>query len=277
MKSWHKPMSLWEFGETEEGEAGKLFHYMASGSLLENFFRDLRTLKGVPFEYLISDKSLLPNESLKFFYVDENWVSCLMDGASSVGRTTTFDLKHDDMLLQQMRGPADKVRTGFLLRSGLVRNWKGIRIEACDGSGSRAELERLEQIGEDIMIGIAAGKVERLAFIQSESVLSFGFEEDARGQPVLPVTALPKREKFADNDAVYVKKKRGTEAGGPDVIAVPMKQGRADRVVDLEKLMKDAADKLQLSDEQKNTLSAIETALELMNTPLRIEVKGVKL
>ncbi|MBL9129397.1 MAG: hypothetical protein JNL97_17225, partial [Verrucomicrobiales bacterium] len=49
----------------------------------------LHLLYGVPFEYLVADTRLLPPETLRFFYVDENWLRRAVDGALSVGVTST--------------------------------------------------------------------------------------------------------------------------------------------------------------------------------------------
>lgn len=48
-------------------------------------------LKGVPFRYLVPDVRMLPPESLKYFQIDQNWLTALIDGAYSIGRTSTKD------------------------------------------------------------------------------------------------------------------------------------------------------------------------------------------
>ena len=49
----------------------------------------LRLLKGVPFNYLVPDERMLPPESIRFFYLDINWIDSLLDGAFSIGRNLT--------------------------------------------------------------------------------------------------------------------------------------------------------------------------------------------
>jgi hypothetical protein len=46
----------------------------------------LKLLQGVPFHYLVPHPEMLPEESIKFFYLDPNWVNALLDGAFSIGR-----------------------------------------------------------------------------------------------------------------------------------------------------------------------------------------------
>ena len=45
----------------------------------------LRLLEGVPFSYIVSSEEMLPNESIRFFHMDRNWLDALVDGALSTG------------------------------------------------------------------------------------------------------------------------------------------------------------------------------------------------
>ena len=57
---------------------------MAWGSVVSWLSR-LRLLEGVPFPYIVPSEGMLPNESIRFFHVDRNWLDALVDGALSVG------------------------------------------------------------------------------------------------------------------------------------------------------------------------------------------------
>lgn len=46
----------------------------------------LRMLYGLPFNYLVPKNEFLPTETIRFFYVDPDWISALADGALSIGR-----------------------------------------------------------------------------------------------------------------------------------------------------------------------------------------------
>src|SRR5712692_6710411 len=129
-------------------------HYM------ESFLAHLRLLIGVPFEYLIPDARLLPDESIRFFYLDRSWTDRLIDGALAVGKVGTREQAHHqahgpqvsqrlDLTerivrpLQRKRAsfldlkeehrndtkPADVV-TGFLLRSAAVSGWPHMDVRA---------------------------------------------------------------------------------------------------------------------------------------------------
>jgi hypothetical protein len=61
---------------------------------MESFLAHLRVLVGVPFEYLIADPRLLPDESIRFFYLDRSWADRLVDGAIAVGKVGTREQAH---------------------------------------------------------------------------------------------------------------------------------------------------------------------------------------
>src|SRR5579863_1470942 len=120
---------------------------------MELFLSHLRLLVGVPFDYLVPDQRLLPDESIRFFYLDRSWTDRLVDGAIAVGKIGTReqahhqahspsvqqqldvterivrkiqmragpfpDLKHANDNNPASNGPA-QVITGFLLRSAAV-------------------------------------------------------------------------------------------------------------------------------------------------------------
>ena len=58
---------------------------------LTKWLGKLALLTGVPFNYLVPDERMLPLESIRFFYLDPNWVAALSDGAFSIGRNLTAD------------------------------------------------------------------------------------------------------------------------------------------------------------------------------------------
>ena len=69
----------------------------------------LLLLYGVPFNYLVPEEAMLPPESIRFFYLDPGWMKCLLEGACSVGRSSTVDETLDQRL-----------RNNFLTEAGEV-------------------------------------------------------------------------------------------------------------------------------------------------------------
>ena len=127
---------------------------------MELFLSHLRLLIGVPFDYLCPDDRLLPDESIRFFYIDRSWTDRLVDGAIAVGKIGTREQAHHQghapAVNQQVdlserivrtiqRGlqsfstakaandkspaPADTI-TGFLLRSSAVSGWPQMDVRA---------------------------------------------------------------------------------------------------------------------------------------------------
>ena len=110
-----------------------------------DFTGRLYQLKGVPFKYLVPDSSMLPPESMRFFWVDYNWLATLCDGALSLGRIGSLDTLHDQAMQSiSMRRAEHKTLNlrrfhfgleatdeptqplifgGFLLRSALVSRY----------------------------------------------------------------------------------------------------------------------------------------------------------
>lgn len=63
-------------------------------------------LEGVPFPHLVPDPAVLPPESLRFFYLDRNWIEAAVDGAISVGANTGRDRMVTDALYADVRDAA---------------------------------------------------------------------------------------------------------------------------------------------------------------------------
>src|SRR5271165_5551495 len=61
---------------------------------MESFLAHLRLLVGVPFDYLVPDSRLLPDESIRFFYMDRSWTDRLVDGAIAVGKIGSREQAH---------------------------------------------------------------------------------------------------------------------------------------------------------------------------------------
>lgn len=127
---------------------------------MELFLSHLRLLVGVPFDYLVADDRLLPDESIRFFYIDRSWTDRLVDGAIAVGKIGTREQAHhqghapavnqqvdlsERVVRSIQRGkqsftdakssndhntaPADTI-TGFLLRSSAVSGWPHMDVRA---------------------------------------------------------------------------------------------------------------------------------------------------
>ena len=164
---------------------------------------DLVLLTGVPFEYLVPDERMLPQESLRFFFVDENWIERLLDGALSVVGRTKLDQLLGDVLRALVRRPVldsavasvrprllgtrsaatepEKLNwplTGFLARSVVVDHWKGIVIENSSRDNPRDSLTtlRLDRPAQGVLLGLYNGSLGSITFKHPPESLHFGID-----------------------------------------------------------------------------------------------------
>ncbi|PXY78477.1 MAG: hypothetical protein CXX81_07555 [Methanobacteriota archaeon] len=152
--------SLDLFDKYEGGQYSKELYELLTKQMVEWLAR-LRMLEGVPFRYLVPSEEILPNESIRFFHVDRNWLDALVDGALSVGRMGSQESKFDadryedlmndlhnlerdlrpfanDLFADNLGGDALETMgeslTGFLFRSSVVRDFPGIEVSAYDST-----------------------------------------------------------------------------------------------------------------------------------------------
>jgi hypothetical protein len=127
---------------------------------MESFLAHLRLLIGVPFDYMVPDSRLLPDESIRFFYLDRSWTDRLADGSIAVGKIGTREQAHHQahaptvnqqldlterivrVLQRRLRDfPTAKATndknqtsanliTGFILRSAAVSGWPHMEVRA---------------------------------------------------------------------------------------------------------------------------------------------------
>jgi hypothetical protein len=166
-----------------------------------------KLLYGVPFEYLVPDASLLPPESIRFFHLDERWLDALLDGALSVGKTSTFEYVHHERTCQAVRdavkaasaelrktmrdsmGAKDArkstdidatdttAETGFLLRSRLVSAFPGMEVVA-KKAAKVLPLMRLDRPAPDLMLALFAGVPEQVRLVEPAEGVTPGFITD---------------------------------------------------------------------------------------------------
>jgi hypothetical protein len=166
----------------------------------------LRRLEGVPFGYLVPDERMLPPESLRFFTLDPNWVEALVDGAFSVGRTSTpqavadhkartalrptaaaaarlrrrNDRPHLALLKQQPADPMMQTVTGLLMRSQAVRGWPKLQIDGYstndDSKPPDVPKLRMQHLSADVLLCLFDGQVAMVAIHEPPEQLHSGVE-----------------------------------------------------------------------------------------------------
>jgi len=263
------------------------------------FLARLRLLEGVPFNYLVPDATMLPMETIRFFYVDRNWLDALVEGALSVGTVNSSDREQLASLYQIVRNEVDVAErmvrmkdadapavdaqgrplgvagqmTGFLMRSKIVSGFPGLHVRAyatdtrpddqtipeMDTSPDRVRLLRMERLAPAVLLVLFDGVPAVVHIEEPRSGIQFGVRVD----PDAPNTAkalLPLRD-VAHPNAGFLK------SGGDDrTVPVPFRKG-APGVINIHELAKSltSAAGTGVSD----PIDSAQFAMELLRFPFR--------
>jgi hypothetical protein len=160
-------------------------------------------LIGVPFETLVPSAGLLPPESVRFFYLDSNWLDSLLEGALSIGIESSRDVLYQDLMkdliwnaalnaVQQQRdklldpagttgpSPLDKeAMTGMLLRSAVVSGWPGMQITAFSDAAGNNLLPplRMERLADDVLLLLWPAVPASVSIAEPHEGIAFGFTD----------------------------------------------------------------------------------------------------
>lgn len=198
----------------------------------------LRMLEGVPFNTLVPDTELLPNESIRFFYLDRAWTDALVQGALSVATANTLERaqlehlypkieKEIDTAERRVRSPGSEpvlegsagIVTGFLLRSAAVAGWPGLHVRAYrkEPGGSdkdvlpeshpdRLKLLRLERLSPSVLLAMFDGIPEVLHIEEPRQGIQFGYKPinigAGRYSAAVPARNVHSAEYVDENGAV---------------------------------------------------------------------------
>ncbi|HEY3581899.1 MAG TPA: hypothetical protein VGK82_15195 [Pyrinomonadaceae bacterium] len=205
----------------------------------------LRLLKGVPFNYLVPDERMLPPESIRFFYLDINWIDSLLDGAFSIGRNLTktenafshnLDSAVTPKVKQQGRAGAASVRaealgvepplaslqvvSGFLLRSTVVSAYRGIGANVYplggtpqDPTVTLLDILRFEPLGpnSDTLICLVDGDAYRVDIHEAPEHLHYGINKYVYNESTKAIVANKKVHTFTKQDSTVTISKETKE------------------------------------------------------------------
>ncbi|MCJ1385950.1 hypothetical protein MMC17_009075 [Xylographa soralifera] len=107
--------------------------------IIHNWLSDKLFLGDIPPQFLVPEPSFIPQEGLRYFYIDDFWLDCLIDGALSVANHLDHE---DDHVRRDIKNVFNNyLRTvvndtikpqipcyGFILRSKLVETLPDLRI-----------------------------------------------------------------------------------------------------------------------------------------------------
>jgi len=160
----------------------------------------LLLLYPLPFDNLVPDPRMLPVESLRFFYLDTNWLNAALDGAMSLGldssRQTFFSQVTKGMVydaaMQALAVIRDNlqgiptgsnpvppaVMSGFLLRSAMVTGWPNLAIRAKDENDTSLKILRMDHLSSGVLLCIFDGVPKNIEFSEPQESLGFGVDDD---------------------------------------------------------------------------------------------------
>lgn len=186
-------------------------------------------LYDVPFNHLAPNQEMLPVESLRFFYVDQNWLDVLVDGALSIGVQSFKDAslnqvmkgvinnavtKKTKALRKKLLGTpvedseADSKKetmSGLLIRSAVVSGWPGLVIK---GYKKKKELKiiRMDRLSSNVLLCLFLDIPDTITISEPQQGLRFGVEDnkeitlrslsDPVGKPLAGKTFPFKKECF---------------------------------------------------------------------------------
>jgi hypothetical protein len=161
---------------------------------------NLLLLYPVPFNLLVPDSRMLAAETLRFFYLDNNWLRALVDGATSIGMQSSRDSFYTEIMgdlvyqsattaAQAMRAqrigvepPATEAEqnliSGFLLRSALVSGWPNLAVRGGMKDGSFLKTLRMERLAGDLLICLFWGVPDFVEFGEPQEGFRFGVDDD---------------------------------------------------------------------------------------------------
>jgi hypothetical protein len=255
----------------------------------------LKLLYGVPFNYLVPDVGMLPEESIRFFYVDGAWLDSLVEGAYSIGRSTAADLAHDSAFASHVHGraadaskhertrltggehrdiaassggeasdtpvtPSEKV-TGFLLRSAVVSGWPGLEVQAYTDTQQQdpAEILRMEHLAPDVLLCFFEGEIKELHIHEHPEALHFGVDQSDN-----PPYTYSKSLKYPVKSNSHEAGTQVDDAVAPPVQLASYFRDNDARVVQIDKLAGAIHSELSGKIDYTGPFTAAEFALEMI-------------
>jgi hypothetical protein len=260
---------------------------------LRRFLARLRLLNGVPFSYLVADASLLPLESIRFFYLDRAWTDALVQGVLSVGTITTADRAQLESVYPFIRNEVDEAErsirmpegearlsgeggaiTGFLLRSRAVSGWPNMHVRGyardvvaddaltteAESNPERLKLLRMERLAPAVLLVLFDGVPAVVHIEEPRQGIQFGVRYDEGEEPSTKSARVKLRD-CNTGDAVPPE----DEITDDNSVPVPFRPG-APGVIDLATLRSRLAAEAPHSN---GALEPNEFALQMLRFPYR--------
>lgn len=145
------------------------------------WFEEFALLKNLPFNYLVPDPLMLPQESIRFFWVDNTWLECLSHGALTLGEKGASNESDKQRYLANKENAFGqvfkRVLTGFLLRSTAVSEFPALNVKGF-GKNSQQKLNvlRKDNLSNTVLMYLFEGEVGSVNISLGAEILHFGLE-----------------------------------------------------------------------------------------------------
>lgn len=163
-----------------------------------SFRDDVLALRRIPLAQLLPDPALVPDESIRFFYVDPDWLDRLLAGACIVGALGTSAQTQAAQAFASLAAspnaggldPAARVVSGFLLRSALFGGWPQPVVRAfatapADTADPSTAMQltpvRLEMLTPSLLIALFAGVPAAVWIEEPSHGIQAGVDPDGAG------------------------------------------------------------------------------------------------
>jgi hypothetical protein len=230
---------------------------------LADWLARLYLLIGVPFENLVPNANLLTQESLRFFYVDSNWLVALIEGALSIGIESRRDAIYQcqmkegiwNAIFAAMRdirpklfsdpvhslqaktnAPFDEeAMTGMLLRSQVVGGWPGLEVnaygrarpgESQPDKDTIIKLLYMDRLSDDVMLCLWPQIPAVVTIDEPHEGIAFGFED-----PPHHFTGGPLRQN-GKGFYLYLRSVGGSNYGMPICSDSQIESGQCECAID---------------------------------------------
>lgn len=161
----------------------------------------LLLLKPVPFHHLVPADAMLRPESVRFSYLDPNWLDALLDGALAVGMESSRDtffhqivgdvvkeaaydvLATDRASVAGPLGPAPQSlgtavpMTCLLLRSAVVTGWPTLAVRPTGSDGNLMQTLRMERLSPTVLLCVFSGVPATIEIAEPQEGFRFGVDE----------------------------------------------------------------------------------------------------
>lgn len=145
---------------------------------LSKWLKELTLLYPLPFAHLVAQPAMLPPESIRFFYLDPNWLQAMTAGAMSIAMQNTDDASLFNSLLPSFTATDGGLRSGMLIRSQLIAAWPELVVTASSG-GAPMSILRIDTLSPNVKIVLFDGIPDTVSLTEPYKGLLFGTQANS--------------------------------------------------------------------------------------------------